>query len=121
MTSRQRRRAILAPAAVLVLAAAPAIAAPAVRAGDRTTHGGTITGPVSPSVFIGGRPVARINDVVACPVFTGGIPHVGGPIVSGSATVLINGRPAARVGDRVTESGATSVIVGGAETVNIGP
>lgn len=119
MRSTPYRGAILVAAAMV--AAAPAFAAQAARAGDRTSHGGTVTAPASPNVFIQGLPAARVNDRVACPLSTGGLPHVGGPILSGSGTVFINGRPAARAGDRVTEAGATSVILAGSEVVQIGP
>jgi uncharacterized Zn-binding protein involved in type VI secretion len=119
MKSTRDRLGLLAAAALL--AAAPAMAAPAARAGDRTTHGGTVAVPGSANVFIQGQPAARLNDVVVCPVSAGGVPHVGGPILFGSNTVLINGRPAARAGDTVLEQNATSVILGGAETVQIGP
>jgi uncharacterized Zn-binding protein involved in type VI secretion len=49
------------------------------------------------------------------------VPHVGGPIVSGSATVFIGGLPAARVGDTIVETGPAATIVIGAFTVVIGP
>lgn len=119
MRSTSSRRALLAAAAIL--ASAPAFAAPAARAGDRTTHGGTVLTPASPNVFIQGQPAARVNDGVVCPQSTNGVPHVGGPILGGSGTVLINARPAARAGDRVNEAGPASVILEGAVTVQIGP
>jgi uncharacterized Zn-binding protein involved in type VI secretion len=119
MRSTPSRRALLAAAAIL--AAGPGFAAPAARAGDRTTHGGTVLTPASPNVFIQGLPAARANDAIVCPQSTNGVPHVGGPIFGGSGTVLINGRPAARAGDRVTEAGPASVILEGASTVQIGP
>ena len=50
-----------------------------------------------------------------------GVPHVGGPIVTGSATVMIGGRPAARVGDVNVENGPPATIITGAFTVLIGP
>src|SRR5450759_2101124 len=43
---------------------------------------------------------ARVTDMHACPMFTGPVPHVGGPIVGpGAPTVLIGGLPAATMGD----------------------
>jgi uncharacterized Zn-binding protein involved in type VI secretion len=119
MRSTPSRRALLAVAAIL--SAGPGFAAPAARAGDRTTHGGTVLTPASPNVFIQGQPAARVNDRVVCPLSTAGLPHVGGSILTGAATVFVNGRPVARAGDRVTEAGATSVILAGSETVQIGP
>ncbi|MDC0716612.1 PAAR domain-containing protein [Nannocystis bainbridge] len=45
---------------------------------------------------------ARIGDMHACPkVEPGPVPHVGGPILSGSANVIIGYSPAARVGDSI--------------------
>jgi uncharacterized Zn-binding protein involved in type VI secretion len=120
MRSTPRRPAALLFAAAF-LAATAAAAAPAARTGDRTNHGGTIMGPASPNVFIQGEPAARFDDTVVCPLSTGGLPHVGGRILFGSGTVLINGRPAARAGDSVAEQNATSVILSGAEGVQIGP
>ena len=84
---------------------------------------------------------ARTGDMHACPMVTGVVPHVGGPIsarradradrrhaggragdmatcvgppdtiAKGSATVLIGGMPAARMGD-ATAHGGTIVLVG---------
>lgn len=43
---------------------------------------------------------ARITDMHVCPMSTGPVPHVGGPILPpGAPTVLIGGLPAATVGD----------------------
>ena len=108
---------------LVVLGAGAAHAqAPAARQGDLTSHGGAVlTG--TPTVVIGGRPAARVLDMASCPVVPpqpGPSPHVGGPITTGSATVFIGGKPAARSGDTITETGATSVITGGAATVLIG-
>ncbi|MCY1065174.1 PAAR domain-containing protein [Nannocystis sp. RBIL2] len=45
---------------------------------------------------------ARIGDMHSCPkVEPGPVPHVGGPILSGSANVIIGFSPAARVGDSI--------------------
>jgi len=94
---------------------------PAARVGDSTTHGGVITGPGSPTVLIGGMPAARVGDMHTCPMVTGVVPHVGGPITMGSATVLIGGQPAARVGDMATCTGPPDAIAMGAMNVIIGP
>ena len=94
-----------------------------------------------------GKPAARITDMHTCPMVTGLVPHVGGPIslgspnvitgslpqarvtdmavcvgppdmiAKGSATVLVNGLPAARMGDQTVHGG---VIVAGFPTVLIG-
>jgi uncharacterized Zn-binding protein involved in type VI secretion len=56
-----------------------------------------------------------------CPMVTGVVPHVGGPILPpGAPTVLIGGLPAARVGDMATCAGPPDVIVKGSLTVLIG-
>jgi len=64
---------------------------------------------------------ARITDMHTCPMLTGVVPHVGGPIVGPCApTVLIAGLPAAVVGDIVTCVGPPDTIVMGSATVFIG-
>lgn len=55
-----------------------------------------------------------------CPMVTGVVPHVGGPIISGQVNVLIGGLPAARVTDKATCVGPVDFIVKGAATVLIG-
>lgn len=56
-----------------------------------------------------------------CPMVTGIVPHVGGPILPpGCPTVLIGGMPAARVGDLLTCVGPPDSIVMGSATVLIG-
>ncbi len=90
---------------------------------------------------------ARIGDMHVCPMVTGIIPHVGGPLVvgamnvltcfvpqatvtknmtcvgppdlvaKGSMTVLVGNMPAARIGDM---SGHGGSVVAGAPTVMIG-
>ena len=43
---------------------------------------------------------ARVGDMHVCPMVTGTVPHVGGPVMPpGAPTVMIAGMPAARVGD----------------------
>jgi uncharacterized Zn-binding protein involved in type VI secretion len=38
------------------------------------------------------KPAARITDMHTCPMVTGTVPHVGGPIIpAGEPTVLIGG------------------------------
>ena len=68
-----------------------------------------------------GAAAARINDMHVCPMVTGTVPHVGGPILpAGEPTVLIGGMPAARVGDMATCTGPPDTIVSGSATVMIG-
>jgi uncharacterized Zn-binding protein involved in type VI secretion len=64
---------------------------------------------------------ARITDMHVCPMFTGPVPHVGGPILPpGAPTVLIGGLPAATVGDMAVCTGPIDSIVQGSATVMIG-
>jgi uncharacterized Zn-binding protein involved in type VI secretion len=64
---------------------------------------------------------ARITDPHVCPMVTGIVPHVGGPILPpGCPTVLISFMPAARVGDQCVCVGPPDVIVSGSATVFIG-
>jgi len=66
-------------------------------------------------------PAARVTDMHVCPMTTGPVPHVGGPVSGpGVATVLIGGMPAAVVGDMCVCSGPPDVIVKGSATVLIG-
>ena len=89
--------------------------------GDMTAHGGVIT-LGCPTVLIGGQPAARVGDLHTCPLVTGVVPHVGGPVLPpGGVTVLIGGQPAARMGDMLTCVGPPDTIVQGAPTVLIGP
>jgi len=65
-------------------------------------------------------PAARIGDMHTCPMVTGTVPHVGGPISVGCPTVLIGGMPAARVGDMAVCVGPPDTIAAGSSTVLIG-
>src|SRR5262245_8632406 len=68
-----------------------------------------------------GMPAARASDMHTCPMVTGVVPHVGGPILPpGCPTVLIGSLPAARVGDQATCVGPPDVIVKGSGPVLIG-
>lgn len=66
-------------------------------------------------------PAARFGDMHTCPMVTGIVPHVGGPILPPCCpTVLIGGMPAARVGDMAVCVGPPDVIALGSFTVMIG-
>lgn len=66
-------------------------------------------------------PAARVSDMHVCPMWTGLVPHVGGPVIPpGCPTVLIGGLPAARVGDMCACVGPPDVIAMGSMTVLIG-
>ena len=64
---------------------------------------------------------ARVGDMHTCPMVTGVVPHVGGPVLPpGAATVMIGGVPAAKVGDMLTCTGPPDSIIKGSATVMIG-
>lgn len=67
-----------------------------------------------------GQPSARIGDMHTCPMVTGTVPHVGGPISVGCPTVLVVGMPAARIGDMAVCVGPPDVIAAGSPTVLVG-
>ena len=63
---------------------------------------------------------ARVGDMHVCPMVTGTVPHVGGPVLPpGAATVLIGGMPAACVGDMLTCTGPPDTIAAGSSSVMI--
>src|SRR5438270_743480 len=66
-------------------------------------------------------PAARLGDMHTCPMVTGIVPHVGGPILPpGCPTVMIGFLPAARVTDMATCVGPPDIIAKGSPTVLIG-
>lgn len=66
-------------------------------------------------------PAARLTDMHVCPMVTGVVPHVGGPISGpGIPTVLIAGMPAAVLGDMCVCTGPPDTIIKGSATVMIG-
>ncbi|MDX5929287.1 PAAR domain-containing protein [Acidiphilium acidophilum] len=67
----------------------------------------------------GEKPAARMTDMHTCPESDGPVPHVGGPILTGSPNVLIGGLPAARVTDKVTCVGPPDMVAVGSPTVLI--
>ncbi len=64
-------------------------------------------------------PAARIGDMHICPMVTGVVPHVGGPIAAGAPTVLIGMMPAARQTDMCVCAGPPDMIAKGSLTVMI--
>jgi uncharacterized Zn-binding protein involved in type VI secretion len=65
-------------------------------------------------------PAARITDMHVCPMVTGIVPHVGGPILPpGAPTVLIDFLPAATVTSMATCVGPPDIIVLGSMGVLI--
>lgn len=68
-----------------------------------------------------GKPAARITDMHVCPMTTGPVPHVGGPIVApGAPTVLVGKLPAAGLGSAAICVGPPDAIVVGSATVLMG-
>jgi len=65
-------------------------------------------------------PAARVTDLHVCPMVTGIVPHVGGPILPpGAPTVLIDMLPAATVTSMATCVGPPDIIVMGSMGVMI--
>ncbi len=68
-----------------------------------------------------GMPAARVGDMHVCPMVTGPVPHVGGPILPpGQPTVMIGMMPAATATGMCTCVGPPDIIVKGSATVLIG-
>ncbi len=65
-----------------------------------------------------GLPAARLTDLHLCPLVTGPVPHVGGPVTApGAPTVLIGALPAARATDMCSCVGPPDMIAKGSPTV----
>lgn len=65
-----------------------------------------------------GGPAARVGDMHVCPMFTGIIPHVGGPVMPpGSVNVFVGGSPQATVGHLCVCNGPLDAIATGVPTV----
>lgn len=65
-----------------------------------------------------GQPAARMTDMHVCPMVTGVVPHVGGPILPPCAVTVLTGKlPQARVTDLATCVGPPDMIVKGSMTV----
>lgn len=66
-------------------------------------------------------PAARLTDSHTCPMTTGTVPHVGGPVIGPAVpNVLIGEIAAAVVGDMCACVGPPDTIVKGSSTVLIG-
>ena len=66
------------------------------------------------------RPAARITDMHVCPMVTGVVPHVGGPIVKGEFTVITGFMPQARITDIAVCVGPPDMVAMGSTTVLVG-
>ena len=62
-------------------------------------------------------PASRITDMHVCPMVTGVVPHVGGPIALGCFTVLTGMLPQARITDLAVCVGPPDMIAKGSATV----
>lgn len=89
----------------------------AVCVGDTSTHGGTIVGPGSATVLIGGKPAAVASDIHVCSLPPQGHAPTSSPFPLGSTSVLFAGLPALRTGDTCL-CGAAAVV--GQPKVSIG-
>ena len=92
---------------------------PALRIGDLTAHGGTVT-VGKPNILIGKMPASTLGDMHVCPMLTGPVPHVGGPAIMGSTGVMLSKMPAARVSDPHVCVGPPSMGAMGCMTVLLG-
>lgn len=67
-----------------------------------------------------GKSIATIGSMHVCPMCSGTVPHVGGPVVGpGAPGVTINGQPIALVGDLCTCAGGPDTIVQGCPGVTV--
>jgi uncharacterized Zn-binding protein involved in type VI secretion len=68
-----------------------------------------------------GQPAARTTDMHVCPMVTGVVPHVGGPIIPPCMPTVLTGMlPQARVSDMAVCVGPPDVIALGSFTVLVG-
>lgn len=81
---------------------------PVATLGTPTTHGGAVS-TAAPCVTIGGIPVARVGDMVTCPMH-------GPAVITTGGLGTIDGRQIAHYGSS-TSCGATLVVAGGGPTV----
>lgn len=65
-------------------------------------------------------PAARVGDLHVCPMLTGVVPHVGGPILTPVPTVLIGMMPAATAMAAAVCVGPPDVVTKGSATVLTG-
>lgn len=64
------------------------------------------------------KPAARVTDMHVCPMFSGLVPHVGGPVIPPCAITVITGNMIqARIGDMCVCAGPPDMIAMGSVTV----
>jgi uncharacterized Zn-binding protein involved in type VI secretion len=66
-----------------------------IRLGDDTDHGGKVI-TASTTMTVLGKPVARIGDLVSCPIYNHGV----NPIIEGESTMTDQGKSIALDGHR---------------------
>jgi len=71
------------------------------------------------AALIFAAPAARVGDYHTCPQVTGFVPHIGGPILSGSSNVFICGNAAATVSSFASCNGSLDQIIQGSVIVFI--
>ena len=63
-------------------------------------------------------PASRLSDMHTCPMTTGPVPHVGGPIISPCAPTVLTGMlPQSVVGDMAICVGPPDTVIKGSSTV----
>ena len=68
-----------------------------------------------------GQPAARATDMQVCPMVTGVVPHVGGPIIPPCCPTVLTGMLfQARIGDMAVCVGPPDTIIKGSVTVMVG-
>ena len=65
-------------------------------------------------------PAATMTSFHVCPMLTGPVPHVGGPVIAAGVTVLTGMLPQAVMGDKAICVGPPDSIVKGSATVQVG-
>ena len=65
-------------------------------------------------------PAARLSDFHVCPMLTGPVPHVGGPVIAAGVTCVTQMLPQAVATDKAICVGPPDVIVKGSMTVMVG-
>ncbi|MBU2952133.1 PAAR domain-containing protein [Tamlana agarivorans] len=64
-------------------------------------------------------PIATMGSMHVCPMCSGTVPHVGGPVSQGTPNVLVNGKPVATVGSACVCVGPPDVVISGESNVFI--
>ncbi|PID68243.1 MAG: hypothetical protein CR968_02510 [Flavobacteriia bacterium] len=68
---------------------------------------------------MGGKPAVTLGSNHICPMCSGTVPHVGGPVAQGEANVLFNGKPVATMGSMCTCVGPPDMVAQGNPSVLI--